>query len=130
MAADESVSSSLSPAGASRRASIALSELPEQAVVAVDVELDGMIESVLVIRNAGRCAAYLNACPHAGRRLDYAPGKFLLDGGHLVCAAHGASFRLVDGLCVGGPCRGQSLVTLPAKEEDGALVLFRSAEAG
>ena len=54
--------------------------------------------------------AWMNICPHAGRRLDWAPGKFLLDHGRLVCAAHGAMFELEHGECIAGPCRGQSLV--------------------
>ncbi|MCM2355602.1 MAG: Rieske (2Fe-2S) protein, partial [Arenimonas sp.] len=56
--------------------------------------------------------AWLNICPHAGRRLDWAPGKFLVDQGRLVCAAHGASFELGAGVCVAGPCRGASLTAV------------------
>lgn len=77
--------------------------------VAVDVELDGVTESLIVVRQGPAARAYLNVCPHAGRRLDWAPGKFLLKDGILVCAVHGASFQAGDGLCVGGPCRGESL---------------------
>ena len=54
--------------------------------------------------------AWRNVCPHAGRRLDWSPGRFLKSkDGLLVCAVHGASFETGEGLCVAGPCRGERL---------------------
>ena len=120
MLCNESVSSSL----------IALAELPANGIVALDAVIDGENESIIVHCNDGGHVAYLNVCPHAGRRLDYAPGKFLIDRGTLVCAAHGASFQLSDGLCVGGPCRGQSLQALPVQARDGFLYLLKSEASG
>jgi nitrite reductase/ring-hydroxylating ferredoxin subunit len=73
----------------------------------------GEAQSLILRRRGADVQAWLNVCPHAGRRLDWAPGRFLLDKGHLVCAAHGASFELEHGLCISGPCRGQSLVPVP-----------------
>jgi nitrite reductase/ring-hydroxylating ferredoxin subunit len=35
-----------------------------------------------------------------------------VDQGRLVCAAHGASFEMEQGLCVAGPCKGASLVAV------------------
>lgn len=99
MPKNESVSASL----------IRRSDLQDDGIVAVDVVIDGEIESVLLYRNKENVSAWLNVCPHAGRRLDYAPGQFLRDQGRLVCAAHGASFQLDSGKCVAGPCRGASL---------------------
>ena len=46
---------------------------------------------------------------YADADVEYAPGRFLLSKGQLVCAAHGATFETDAGLCVAGPCRGQSL---------------------
>jgi len=66
-------------------------------------------ESLVVTRQGGAVRAYVNVCPHAGRRLDWAPGQFLIEAGLLICAAHGATFKLDSGLCVDGPCRGASL---------------------
>jgi nitrite reductase/ring-hydroxylating ferredoxin subunit len=65
--------------------------------------------SVVVIRRGEQVFAYRNVCPHAGRLLNWAPGRFLFDKGRLVCAAHGAVFEVESGLCVEGPCRGSSL---------------------
>jgi nitrite reductase/ring-hydroxylating ferredoxin subunit len=64
--------------------------------------------------------AWHNVCPHAGRRLDWAPGKFLLgkDGG-LICAVHGATFELQRGECVAGPCKGQALRAVVTTVVDG-----------
>lgn len=77
----------------------------------VEAMLDGDAESLIVHRNsAGEVRAWLNVCPHAGRRLDWAPGEFLRSkDGLLVCAVHGASFELAHGECVAGPCRGEHL---------------------
>lgn len=88
----------------------ALDALEEGVLSEVEANLDGDAESLLLLRAGNRVRAWLNVCPHAGRRLDWAPGKFLRDGnGHLVCAAHGAAFELEHGQCVSGPCRGASL---------------------
>ena len=88
------------------------SDLPEQGLVAVDAEIDGESLSIIVDCDRNPPRAWVNTCPHQGRRLDYAPGKFLIHKGQLVCAAHGATFDLEEGLCVGGPCRGEHLTSV------------------
>ena len=92
---------------------IHLPQTPPQGLSEQEVELGGERLSVIVRREGEQVQAWLNVCPHAGRRLDYAPGRFLLHQGLLVCAAHGASFDLADGRCVAGPCKGASLVPVP-----------------
>src|SRR3546814_15079106 len=75
-------------------------------------------------RDGDAVRAWLNICPHAGRRLDWAPGQFLKSReGHLVCAVHGATFELSGGVCVAGPCRGESLraVAVEVKGDDVVL---------
>lgn len=91
---------------------IRLAELPPEGMSEIELTVEGELQSIVLRRSGDRVQAWLNICPHAGRRLDYAPGKFLLDQGRLVCAAHGASFELEQGVCVAGPCRGASLVPL------------------
>jgi nitrite reductase/ring-hydroxylating ferredoxin subunit len=100
-----------------------LDDLPEGAAVALDAMLPGGEESLIVLRQGGTVRAWLNICPHAGRRLDWAPGKFLISRGLLVCAAHGASFRTDDGECVGGPCRGDRLRAVALVVADGEVRL-------
>lgn len=97
---------------------IRLPSPPPEGLSEIEVELDGEPQSLIVRRHGGRVQAWLNICPHAGRRLDWAPGKFLLDKGRLVCAAHGATFELEDGLCIAGPCKGSSLKAV-ALADDG-----------
>ena len=90
----------------------------------VEALVDGDAESLIVHRDGASVRAWLNVCPHAGRRLDWAPGKFLKSKeGHLICAAHGASFELDKGDCVAGPCRGDSLRAVAVEVRDGQVVL-------
>lgn len=79
--------------------------------------------TLIVLRCNGQVQAYLNVCPHAGRPLNWAPGRFLYAHGQLVCAAHGASFRPEDGQCIGGPCRGDSLRRVPVVELGGTVAI-------
>jgi len=98
------------------------SALPKSGIVALEVDIAGENVSIFVDCDRSPLQAWRNCCPHQGRRLDYAPGLFLLDRGQLVCAAHGATFRLDDGLCVGGPCRGEHLARVEVLAgEDGQL---------
>ncbi|MFN3311535.1 MAG: Rieske (2Fe-2S) protein [Thermomonas sp.] len=103
----------------------ALETLPRDGLLAVDAPLDGEAAPLILHRAAdGGVRAWLNVCPHAGRRLDYAPGMFLRGkAGELVCAVHGASFALDDGCCVAGPCRGQSLRAVAVHCADGQVRL-------
>ena len=88
---------------------IQLAAWPPEGLSETQVMLDGEPQSLVLLRQGSGLKAWLNICPHAGRRLDWAHGKFLVDKGRLVCAAHGASFELERGECVAGPCRGASL---------------------
>ena len=86
--------------------------------------LDSDAESLILHRDGERVRAWLNVCPHAGRRLDWAPGRFLKSkDGLLVCAAHGASFELAGGCCVAGPCRGDRLRGVAVEVRDGVVWL-------
>ncbi|WP_206861549.1 Rieske (2Fe-2S) protein [Lysobacter changpingensis] len=103
---------------------LALERLQDGAFAEVEAVLDGDAESLILYRDGDHVRAWLNICPHAGRRLDWAPGQFLKSrDGHLVCAAHGASFELAGGECVAGPCRGESLRAVDVSVRDGAVWL-------
>ncbi|WP_045736852.1 Rieske (2Fe-2S) protein [Xanthomonas sp. MUS 060] len=94
-------------------------------LIEVQTMLGGESESLLLYRDGDDVRAWLNVCPHAGRRLDWAPGQFLKSRqGHLVCAAHGAAFDLQAGQCVSGPCRGESLHAVPVTVRAGQVVLL------
>lgn len=101
-----------------------LTSLPDQGFTEVDAIVDGDSESLVLYRDGEQVRAWLNICPHAGRRLDWAPGKFLKSQeGHLLCAAHGASFELEHGSCVAGPCKGGALRGVPVAVRDGQVFL-------
>ena len=103
---------------------IAFDSMEDGGFVEVEAVLNGDAESLVLYRDGQRVRAWLNVCPHAGRRLDWAPGKFLKSKeGHLVCAAHGASFELVNGDCIAGPCRGDSLRSVAVEVRDGQVLL-------
>ena len=103
---------------------IALDAIADGAFAEVEAVVDGDAESLVLYRDGAQVRAFLNICPHAGRRLDWAPGQFLKSReGHLVCAAHGASFTLDSGDCIAGPCKGDRLRTVPVDVRDGLVYL-------
>ena len=103
---------------------IALDALKNGGLTEVEAVIDGDAESLILHRDGDTVRAWLNVCPHAGRRLDWAPGQFLQSrDGLLVCAAHGASFELAKGDCVAGPCRGDSLRAIDVVVVDGEVRL-------
>jgi naringenin degradation protein FdeD len=80
--------------------------------------------AVFVLRHNGIVRAYRNACPHQGTPLELMPDAFFDDDRRfLICRTHGARFRPDDGLCVDGPCIGQSLTAAPLRNDGGMLVL-------
>jgi nitrite reductase/ring-hydroxylating ferredoxin subunit len=103
---------------------VALSQIEDVGFAEAEATIDGDAESLILHRDGDSIRAWLNICPHAGRRLDWAPGQFLKSReGHLVCAVHGATFELSGGVCVAGPCRGESLRPVAVALRDGDVVL-------
>ncbi len=99
-----------------------LADIPEGGAIAVDVDSAMGGFSLVLLREGETVHAYHNECPHAGRRLDWAPGRFLVKGGQIVCAAHGATFAVATGTCLGGPCRN-GLARMPVQVIDGEVCL-------
>ena len=90
-------------------------------------EIDGRIVDLLVVRRQRNVYAYINHCPHTGSPLDWVPGQFLsIDKQHIQCATHDALFRIDDGLCVSGPCNGQSLQAISLEVRLGCVFLDTS----
>ena len=85
---------------------------------------DGDGPDILVVRQGGQVHCFLNSCPHTDSPLDWVENQFMsLDKSHILCATHGAEFRIEDGFCVLGPCRGQSLAPVALSIRDGEVVL-------
>ena len=102
----------------------AFDAIEDDGLIEVEGTVRGDAESLILHRDGERVRAWFNVCPHAGRRLDWAPGKFLRGkDGQLVCAAHGASFDLANGECIAGPCRGERLRDIAVEVRDGDVWL-------
>jgi len=102
----------------------AVADIPRAGVLGVDTDLGDLIVACV----AGKIKAWHNVCPHAGRRLDWAAGKFLVEDGKLVCAAHGAMFDLASGTCVSGPARGAGLAPAAVTVTDAVVYFERDVE--
>ena len=78
----------------------------------------------IVLHWAGRWYGYRNKCPHTGVNLNWLPDQFFdLLQHYLQCSMHGALFEPVTGYCVGGPCVGESLITLPLRVDEQRVYL-------
>ena len=74
-----------------------------------------------VIRQGETVAGFVDSCPHAGWPLAQLDDRYLTrDARHILCAGHGALFRL-DGHCVAGPCAGEDLTPWPVEVRDGEV---------
>jgi nitrite reductase/ring-hydroxylating ferredoxin subunit len=100
-----------------------LDDIPDGGAIALDAALASGVENLIALRRGAQVHVFFNVCPHAGRQLDYAPGKFLLKDDFLICAVHGATFNKADGLCIAGPCRGQHLRAVDVRVIDGVVAL-------
>lgn len=79
---------------------------------------------IILFRTPVGLRAYLNACPHQGRSLTFAPQEFVFGAsGELVCPHHGACFDLATGQCVSGPCHGDCLTPVAIEVHEGKVLL-------
>jgi nitrite reductase/ring-hydroxylating ferredoxin subunit len=80
--------------------------------------------SLVVVRVGSEVFGYRNRCPHRGSPLNWTPDRFLdAERRHIVCATHGAVFRVEDGECVSGPCVGDTLERVALLVRDGEVFL-------
>jgi nitrite reductase/ring-hydroxylating ferredoxin subunit len=100
-----------------------LADIPEPGARGFNFRAGEAIFAGFVVRAAGEVRGYVDRCPHAGFPLALFGDRYLTREGDLViCATHGALFRPLDGVCVGGPCAGERLATWPVRVEGGAVV--------
>lgn len=87
-------------------------------------EMDDGGDDIFVVRRGERVFGYVNSCPHTDSPLDWVENQYMsLDKSHILCATHGAEFRIEDGFCVLGPCRGKSLAPVAVTARDGDIVI-------
>jgi nitrite reductase/ring-hydroxylating ferredoxin subunit len=114
----------LMPAG--MRALCRVDDLPDGGAKAFP-PADGGFGGLFAVRQGDAVHVYVNSCPHIGTPLDWVPGRFLsVDGRHIICATHGAEFRIADGVCLRGPCRGDVLEAVLTRIDDGVVSIVES----
>lgn len=104
-------------------------DLPDPGSLGFERGKSGTRRSCVLIRRGNQVWAYENRCPHTGAPLDWRPGQVLdPEGAYIQCALHLALFRMDNGLCIHGPCLGQSLQPV-AVEHRGEWVVLLDDEA-
>lgn len=69
---------------------------------------------IIAVKKKKKVYLYANECPHMGINLEWEPDQFLDSSKQLIqCAMHGAQFLIKTGTCIYGPCKGQSLRSIP-----------------
>ena len=78
----------------------------------------------ILINDRGNYYAYVNRCRHMPTPLDFVRDEFFSDDGcYLQCYTHGALYEFASGLCVSGPCKGESLYRLPVQVDSGEVLV-------
>lgn len=97
-------------------------QLNEGAWRRVDVQYQGVSESVLVLRYQGLVKAYRNLCVHMPRPLDGEDGQiFDPQTGHLRCSMHGIVYSPETGESLSDICRGKKLTSIRIIEHEAKL---------
>jgi nitrite reductase/ring-hydroxylating ferredoxin subunit len=88
----------------------------------------GGFTGLFAVRQGGAVFVYVNSCPHIGTPLEWTADRFLShDGSLIVCATHGAEFRIADGECLRGPCLGDRLEPVMTEIKDGTIFVPEDA---
>jgi nitrite reductase/ring-hydroxylating ferredoxin subunit len=84
---------------------------------------EGALFAGFVLREGQDVRGFIDRCPHNGMPLSALPNQYLTrDGKFIICSGHGALFLKGDGVCVAGPCAGDSLEGWAVTVSDGAVV--------
>jgi nitrite reductase/ring-hydroxylating ferredoxin subunit len=101
--------------------------IPNYTARGFECETASGLVNILVLRKDNDVYGYLNNCPHVNIPLNWQPDDFIsLEGTHIQCATHGALFSFENGLCVSGPCRGQSLTPISIELDPQGDIYFSS----
>ena len=75
-----------------------------------------------VVRRGDDVYAYENVCMHVGHPLNWKPDSFLTKNRDaIICASHGAVYRIETGECFAGPCVGKALRKADVTVRDGVI---------
>ena len=101
-----------------------LNDLNELSAKEFVVKNDDLEKNAFLVHYKQGCYAYENSCPHTGATLNWQEEQFFsFDGRFLQCSLHGALFEPTNGLCVRGPCCGESLKPIDIIVQNGAVCL-------
>ncbi len=100
-------------------------EIDDPGSKGLSIDLDDEKLGLFIVKKDSQISVYKNSCPHTFGPLDWMPDQFLdLDNQYIQCANHGALFEINSGLCIYGPCKNQSLKTLPFKIKNNHIYLL------
>jgi YD repeat-containing protein len=100
------------------------SDLAEGQTVKFTYTSNGKPTEGFLARYQNQLVAYENKCRHLPVSLDFHDGRFFTqDGEYIICFNHNAIYEPLTGLCVRGPCEGESLKRLKIEEIDGDVWL-------
>ena len=99
-----------------------MEEIPEREARAFDTESG---DTIFITQRDGSFYAYQNVCPHLQVELEFLENQFLdQDQEFIQCSTHGALFEVETGLCITGPCQGDTLEKVNIKvHSDGGIYL-------
>jgi nitrite reductase/ring-hydroxylating ferredoxin subunit len=101
-----------------------LDDLPQEGAIEFSIGGGDWPFRGILVRWNNELHAYANSCAHLGHPLNLLPDRFFTpDGRYLICASHGALFEPSSGNCIGGPCVGGRLESLPCRVENGDILV-------
>jgi nitrite reductase/ring-hydroxylating ferredoxin subunit len=99
-------------------------DLKESGTLKFQFTHNGRPADGFLARFQGNLVAYENRCRHLPLKLDYDDGRFFTrDGHHFICQTHNAIYEPLTGLCIQGPCEGESLKPLKIEVVKGEIWL-------
>lgn len=98
----------------------ALGELADPGARGFRFRAGDALFAAFLVREGGDVRGWVDSCPHNGWPLAVMDDLYLTrTGDRILCAAHGAVFRLGDGVCTAGPCAGERLTPWPVAVRSG-----------
>jgi nitrite reductase/ring-hydroxylating ferredoxin subunit len=98
----------------------ALGELADPGARGFRFRAGDALFAAFLVREGGEVRGWVDSCPHNGWPLAVMDDRYLTGtGDRILCAAHGAVFRLGDGVCTAGPCAGERLTPWPVAVRNG-----------
>jgi nitrite reductase/ring-hydroxylating ferredoxin subunit len=102
----------------------ALADIPDPGAKGFDFRQGDQRFAGFLVRKDGRVFGYVDSCPHADWPLAAFGDRYLTREHDLIlCAGHGALFRIEDGHCIAGPCAGGRLTPWAVRVEGDQVVV-------